>query len=106
MSDDGLTVRRRTQEELRTLARQTIQGEVMVCWREHEIKSAFYMMVAITTISAETAEQVGAFIGYAEHTVRGRGMNGYPIFTAMSLLHKDDLPIFDEIYGHMMEALQ
>lgn len=96
---------RRTTAELRTLARQTLQREVMVTDDPHAVRCAFYIMTSLMSWSNVDTDKIGAFIGYMDAVVPGRGMNGYPIFLSMGLLHVDDVDEFNAQMDQMREAL-
>lgn len=97
---------RRSTADLRTLARQTLQREVMVTDDPQAVRCAFYIMTSLMSWSHVDTDQIGAFIGYMDAIVPGRGMNGYPIFLSMGLLHKDDVDEFNAHIEQMQEALR
>ena len=97
---------RRDTAALRKLAREVIQGLAMVTDQEREIKTAFMMMTLFVDWSTIKTDKIGAFIGYVDDAVRGRAINGYPIFTSMGFLHIDDVDEFNRHIEQMQAALR
>jgi hypothetical protein len=97
---------RRDTAALRTLAREVVQGLAMVTDRERDIKNAFMMMTLLVRWSEVETDKIGAFIGYVDEAVKGRAINGYPIFYSMGFLHADDVDEYNAHLTQMQEALQ
>jgi hypothetical protein len=96
---------RRSAADLRTLARQCIQGHALITDDPHAVRCAFYIMTSFMDWSKVDTDKIGAFIGYMDAVVPGRGMNGYPIFLSMGLLHKDDVDEYNAHLDQMRKAL-
>jgi hypothetical protein len=79
-------------EKTNRIARELVTGQGFIATGRPEI-DAFQMMLSLMTLPLAVAEQIGAV--YAEPgtaTVPGRAWNGYPIFLAARLIHRDDVP--------------
>jgi len=96
---------RQTPERLREMAREYVTGQAIITAEERVIRSAFYIMTTFMDWSTVDPSKVGAFYGPRDNTVPGRGMNGYPIFLSMTLIHVDDVPILDAHLEQMRAAL-
>lgn len=76
---------------LRELAVDVVEGRVFMTNTEEGIKWSFGLLVEMVDLSS-IAAQVGAiYESYSKASTRG--INGYPFFTSMRLLHVDDLPL-------------
>ena len=98
-------VKRRSPEEITELARKHLMREVLVTADEHVIKSAFYIMVFMMTLSPAAIDKIGAFIGDMGQTVPRMGANGYPVFLSCAFLHKADVPAYDAEVDRMLAAM-
>lgn len=98
-------VPRRTKTEIRDLARQIVTREVLVTDQPHVIQSAFYLILAFTTLTKRQSDAVGAVIGFYSDVVPGRGMNGYPIFTSVAFLHRNDVDALNAEVDQMRQAI-
>lgn len=96
---------KRKPEDVTALARDALLGKILVTADKNAIKSAFYMMLALTEMTEAASRRIGALIGYYEDAVPGRAMNGYPIFTSMGFLHKADVDFYDAEMARLRLAL-
>lgn len=104
-NDKPFVIVRQDEARLKDLARDNVTGRVFIANTEHAIKAAFYMMTALMP-PVENPEDAGAFVGFMDQVVPGRSMNGYPIFTSMLVIHKDDLPLLMNYIEQMEKALE
>jgi hypothetical protein len=77
--------------ELRELAVEVSEGRVYLTNTEEGIQWSFGLMIQLLDFS-EIINEVGAF--YEEMSKAGpRSINGFPFFTSMKILHREDLPL-------------
>jgi hypothetical protein len=79
-------------EKTNRIARELVTGQGFIATGRPELY-AFEMMLSLMALPPGLIEQIGAV--YADPgatTVPGRAWNGYPIFLAARLIHRDDVP--------------
>lgn len=75
--------------ELRELAVEVSEGRVFMTNTKEGVEWSFGLLVGMLDLSS-IADQIGAL--YEEMSKAGpRAINGFPFFTSMKLLHRDDL---------------
>lgn len=100
----ALVITRRTAAEITTLARQSVLGEKWVVNDERAVECAFSIPRMFGFGSIANIDDLGALIGTLSEST-GASLNGYPMFTSVGFLHKDDVGPFCSEVDRMEEAL-
>lgn len=98
---------RRTSEELRTLAREVVTGQVYLTNDPEAIRLSFGLILMLVMAEAPRSwiDKIAAV--YAPMSSAGdRGINGYPMFFSMNVLHVDDVEEFNRHLTQMQTALK
>ena len=98
---------RKTQEELKELARAIIRREVFTT-KHIEPKDRGYciprVFLPVAFAPPGTFDSAGLFYEESSKAL-GQGFNGYPMFTSMQLLHAEDVPLLNELVNQFEEIL-
>lgn len=86
-----LDQRRRTPEQITELARMHVTRQALITNDPVVLRNAFFMVLAFVEFDPDVPQRIGALVGYYDNAIRGRGMNGYPIFTGLDFVHTDDM---------------
>lgn len=93
-------------EVIRDMAREIVTNRAFVTADVDEARLAFAFFFGLWDWSDVDLHAVGAFYGEFGAAVGGVTINGMPTFTAMRLLHRDDVTALAAEMRRMREALE
>lgn len=98
-------VARLTPEELNDLAADIVRGKTYIANKPDALRYSFGFLISLVDAPDEYWQNVGAcYADWAE--ALPRGINGYPMFMTMRVLHIDDLDPLLEKVDAKHEALE
>ncbi len=107
MNDTKTEPNRLTEDDMRTLARDWVEGRIFTHAdiKEPDMMRSVFMLVGLGGLGDIDTSQIGMIYEHLSHA-GPLSINGYPMFMSLRIVHKQDMKPLFEMYQKIESAIQ